>query len=450
MILLSIGYWIWVVACVVALVQGLLLGLQTWEHRRFARRRIHHPWPVPQTRRVALLAPCKGLDLELESNLQHLLGQDYENYEVVFIVESVDDPAMPVIEQLIRQSSRVPAQVIISGRAMATGQKIHNLMVATSQLTPEVEIVAFVDSDVCPAPEWLGRLVSRLYRDDSGAITGYRWFVPNRPTLANCLLYSVNASIAGLMGSGRQHIVWGGSWAIRRSDFDTLAIRERWQGTISDDLVATAAIQEASLPIEFEPSCMTASPMDYSLAGLGSFLRRQHLIGRIYAPRIWYQSLLMMILSTVAVVGALVVVGLDLAGGANWPRWPVGFLLAWYALQAFRGSLRRDLARLYLKHWSRPLAWASRFDIWGAPLTLVYNTVVMCGACFGTRITWRGVIYDLDRQGRLIRILQTVPGPAPADRRLRFDAADAGQRSVARFRADVPSNSKDYIPDTDA
>lgn len=449
MIILSIGYWVWVVACVVALVQGVLLSLQTWEHRRFARRRIKEPWPVPQTTRVALLSPCKGLDLELESNLRHLLHQDYENYEVIFIVESGDDPALPVIEQLIRQASRVPVRVIISGRATATGQKIHNLMVATSQLNPEVGILAFVDSDVCPAPEWLGNLVSRLYRNDSGAMTGYRWFVPTRSTLSNCLLYSVNASIAALMGSGRQHVVWGGSWAIRRADFDAIGIRERWPGTISDDLVATVAIQEASLPIEFEPSCMTASPVDYSPAGLASFLRRQHQIGRLYAPRIWYQSLLLMIVSSAAVAGAFIVIGYGLVAGENWSRWPGGFLLAWYALQAFRGSLRRDLARLYVSKWTGPLAWAAWFDVWGSPLTLLYNTVVMCGACFGSRITWRGVIYDLDRQGRLLRVLQTAPGPAPADRRLRFDPADAGQRTVERSRVDVPAKSQNHISGTD-
>ncbi len=421
MIFSTTAYWIWGIACIASLVQGVLLGLHTWEHRRFARRRVRDPRLVDQTRRVALLSPCKGLDLQLESNLLHLLRQDYPNYEVIFIVESDTDPALAVIEQLIQRESQVPARIIIAGRATATGQKIHNLATATAQLGDGVDILAFVDSDICPEPDWLGRLVARLSRADSGAVTGYRWFVPVQTTLANCLLYSINASIAALLGSGGQSIVWGGSWAIRRVDFESLGIRERWQGTISDDLVATQAVQAARLPIEFEPACMTASPMDYSLAGLGSFLRRQHMIGRIYAPRIWYQSLCLMIVSTVAVFGAIGLFTSSLIFSENWSRWPACFLIAWYALQIYRGWLRHGLAQVYVKSWTKCTAWATVFDIGAAPVALLYNTLAMCSACIGSRIVWRGITYDLDRQGRLMRVLQPAKLLPTADRQWRYD-----------------------------
>lgn len=444
----TIAFWIWGTACIAALVQGVLLGLHTWEHRRFARRRIHDQRPVDQTRRVALLAPCKGLDLQLESNLLHLLRQDYQNYEVVFIVESETDPALAIIQNLIQRESRVPASVIVAGRANATGQKIHNLATAATRLSDNVDILAFVDSDICPEPDWLGRLVSRLSRSDAGAITGYRWFVPVRLTLANCLLYSINASIAALLGSGGQSIVWGGSWAMRRSDFEALGIRERWQGTISDDLVATQAVQDARLPIEFEPACMTASPMDYSLRGLGSFLRRQHMIGRIYAPRIWYQSLGVMVVSTVAVFGACGLLVVGLSSGENWSRWPAGFLLTWYALQVYRGWLRRGLAQVYVQNWTSFTAWAALFDVFAAPVTLLYNTLVMCSACFGSRIVWRGITYDLDRQGRLMRVLQPAVMPPPADRQLRYDPADPRSRETDRAPLAHPTrtSSRDQTP----
>lgn len=442
MILLQIGYWIWVLTCVVSLVQGVLLGLNTWENRRFVRRRVNDPRPISHSRRVALLAPCKGLDLELESNLQHLLRQDYQNYEVVFIVESTDDPALPIIEQLIRQQTAVPARVVIADRATATGQKIRNLAVATSQLAPDVEILAFVDSDICPVPEWLGRLVARLDRPGSGAVTGYRWFAPTQTSLANCLLYSINASIAALLGRRRQYIVWGGSWAIRRSDFEALRIRERWDGTISDDLVATLAIQEAGLPIEFEPTCMTASPMHYSPVELAHFLRRQHQIGRIYAPRIWYQSLTLMIVSTIAFLGAVGLAGSGWLSGADWSVGPCGFLLTWYALQVYRGWLRCNLARIYVRNWTQPMVWAIWFDLLGAPLTLLCGMWVMWSACIGSRISWRGIIYDLDRQGRLLRVMQPGCNVHPGDRHLRFDAPAMGPNTAENSHSDhsVPSH----------
>ena len=441
MIFSTIALWIWGTACIVALVQGVLLGLHTWEHRRFARRRVHDSRPVDQSRRVALLSPCKGLDLQLESNLLHLLRQNYQNYEVVFIVESDTDPALDVIQRLIQRESQVPARIIVAGRATETGQKIHNLATATGQLSADVDILAFVDSDICPEPDWLGRLVARLSRPDSGAVTGYRWFVPVQVTLANCLLYSINASIAALLGAGGQSIVWGGSWAIRRTDFEALKIRENWQGTISDDLVATRSIQAARLPIEFEPACMTASPMDYSLLGLGSFLRRQHMIGRIYAPRIWYQSLCVMVVSTIAVFGAIGLLASSLIFSENWSRWAASFLLTWYALQVYRGWLRHGLAQVYVQKWTNCTIWAASFDVWAAPLSLLYNTLAMCSACFGSRIVWRGITYDLDRQGRLMRVLQPAILPPAADRQLRYDLPEPLSRHADRSSVERPDRA---------
>lgn len=425
MSLLLICYWIWGIASVCAITQGILLSLHTWEHRRFARRRLTNPTKCDQSRRVALLAPCKGLDVELEQNLLPLLNQEYANYEAIFIVESEDDPALPIIRRVIAGQSRVPARVVIAGKAFETGQKIHNLSVALSWVSDTVEILAFVDSDIRPAADWLERLVSRLYRQETGAVTGYRWFVPTESTVANHILYSINASIAALLGSGRQHIAWGGSWAIRRHDFERIGVREYWHGTISDDLVATQRLHAARLSIDYEPACMTASPMNYSRWGLVSFLRRQHLIGRIYAPGVWFQTFLCLVLSTVAVLGAIVLTVQGLLAGHRETLIPASVLGLWYALQVYRGVLRSQLARMYVRDWSVQAERAAWFDIWASPITMLLNTFVMAGACVGSRLVWRGITYDLDIQGRLLRVKQPATQTLPADRILRFDPPES-------------------------
>jgi len=390
------------------------------------------------------------MDLELERNLEHLLLQDYSNYEVIFIVESKDDPAYPIIQRLAERS-RVPVRIAISGVAEHTGQKVHNLLVATEHLESDIELIAFVDSDTCPSPEWLGRMVARLYRPVPGAVTGYRWYVPARATIGNCLLYSINTSIAALLGAGSQHIVWGGSWAMRRSEFESIGIRDAWKNTLSDDLVATRTLHAANLQIEYEPVCMTASPMDYSFSGMLQFLRRQHLIGRIYAPRLWYQSLATMLVASIAVFGAvgLVCVG-QILGRPNLSISAVTFLAAWYGLQISRGLTRRDLARVYVsgEAWSQAMSRAAWFDVFGAPLSLIVNTLVMCGACWGSRILWRGITYDLDQQGRILKVTRdaksnlvlstsatetTQVEESRTDRQLRFDPPQSVLESKERL-----------------
>ena len=89
------AYWItaYLILAGLVIVESLLLALQTWEHRRYVRSCMRDLARHQPTGRVALFAPCKGLDLDFEANLRALLRQDYDNYEVTFIVESTDDPA---------------------------------------------------------------------------------------------------------------------------------------------------------------------------------------------------------------------------------------------------------------------------------------------------------------------------------------------------------------------
>ena len=75
------------VLAILAVSFAALLTLQTWEHRRFSRSRTRHPSREPPRGRIALLVPCKGADVDLESNLRPLFEQDHENYEMIFVVE---------------------------------------------------------------------------------------------------------------------------------------------------------------------------------------------------------------------------------------------------------------------------------------------------------------------------------------------------------------------------
>ena len=217
----------WLLMVAAAVVQAALLALQTFEHRRFARSRLTKPRTEPMAARIALFAPCKGFDLELEQNLRPLLEQDYPNYEVTFIVESADDPAAHTIRQLIAERGGGRARLLVAGKATDTGQKVHNLLAATTELPADVEILAFVDSDARPRPQWLRLLAQRLDRPEAGAATGYRWFIPQRPTLANHLLYSINAAAAVLVGPGKRR--------------QKSSVRKKSSATVSPDLISTGS-----------------------------------------------------------------------------------------------------------------------------------------------------------------------------------------------------------------
>ena len=313
----------WLVVCLLlaglAIAQSVLTGVQAWEHRRFARGRLRSPLSGPPGRAV-LLVPCRGLDPGLEENLRAILVQDRRDYAAWFIVESPHDPVYPAIRRVINEHPGIESRVIFAGRANGSGQKVHNLLVATAEIPRDVKYLIFVDSDARPEPRWLGGLLQRLDCAGVGAATGYRWFVPQRPTLANHLLYSLNCSVALLLGKHTPHFVWGGSWAIRRDTFERLRIREAWQGTLSDDLVASRALRRARLRIEFEPACMVASPLDNTFHEMVSFVRRQYTIGRFYVPGTWAIGFTWVTLANLVFLGGLGAIVCGLLTGTPPPR----------------------------------------------------------------------------------------------------------------------------------
>ncbi len=390
-----------------------LLTLQTWEHRRFARSRSKHPNRRPPRGRIALFVPCKGADVDLESNLRPLFEQDHGNYELIFAVESLNDAACHTIHRLIAQYPGHHAKLIDAGISTVSGQKVHNLLVATEHLSSAVDILAFVDADVRPPRDWLRMLTQRL--DGYGAATGYRWFVPKRATLANCMLSSMDSAVVPIMFPGLHHKVWGGSWAIRRDVFDTGRLRDAWRGTLSDDLVAASVLARTRQRVALEPSCILPSPLDVDLSGMFTFVRRQFTIGRCYTPVLWGSVLVMNCLSQVVFWSSLAAMVWGSCTAAEWTWTPASVVGLLYALHIVRAWLRQQASRHYLPNRQEELAAARQFDIWLGPLAGLACCLGLVGSAFGRRISWKGITYEMRWGGKIRQISSTATRVRPAE-----------------------------------
>jgi hypothetical protein len=435
-----------------AILQSFVVLLQTWEHRRFARSQFNHlgiipgvspppgrqpcdveacadapvearagRWvPGPAVRsylpkpkgygKVMVYAPCKGVDIELEETLGRLLDQDYPDYEVTFIVDSASDPAYWLIRRTMVKHPRVATHIVIAGLAEECGQKVHNLRVATAKLPADVRYLAFIDSDAKPRREWLRALVANLHLPAVGAATGYRWFVPVVPTLASCLIYSINCNAAALMRSRGGNLIWGGSWAVRRETFEALRLRQAWTGVLTEDLVVAEQIHRHRLRVRFEPACMVASALAGSDRGLFSFLRRQYLLGRYYAPRWWQLGCATTLLSNLALVPSLGLLawGLVASPPTAWMASGVGAAL--YALHVARGFARQSLVGIYCPELADKLRKPGRFDVWAGPLVSAVSLAVLLSSAAGRTMAWRGITYGVLPNGRA-RILQREADP---------------------------------------
>jgi cellulose synthase/poly-beta-1,6-N-acetylglucosamine synthase-like glycosyltransferase len=362
---------------------------------------------------ASVLAPCRGLDQGLRENLRALFRQDYPAYEIIFIVDNADDPALAVIEDLRREfgaSASVTSRVVIAGEAKGSGQKVHNLRVAVGHTQPKSEVFVFVDSDARPRGGWLRSLVAPLADEGMGAATGYRWFIPVNGGFASRLRAVWNASIASALGSqSKKNFCWGGSTAIRRKTFERARVMDEWQGAASDDFAMMRALRRARLPIHFVPDCLTAAHEDCSWRELLEFTTRQLKITRVYAPHFWQIVLFSNLLFVIIFFGGAALVITRAALGLSFIL-ALAFILAIYLLgslkaylrwravciplASYRAELRRD-AFTHLSFW--PLASA----------LYLYNALA---ALFSRRIKWRGITYELKSPKETVIIRSQNPG----------------------------------------
>jgi ceramide glucosyltransferase len=341
--------------------------------------------PLPDFHPFAsVIVPGRGLEPGLAENLRTLLTQDYPAYEVLFVFDREDDPAIPIVKQLTTNP-----KIVIAGPATDSGQKVHNLRVAVTTIDPKSEVLVFVDTDARPERQWLRQLVAPLADEKLGASSGYRWFVPLNGGLASWLRSVWNASIASALGSDtRKNFCWGGSTAIRRAVFERLNVSERWRGTVSDDFTLTRILREANLPIHFTPNCLVPSLGDCDFKELLEFTTRQIKITRVYASHLWLPLLLGSSLFTIVFFGGFILLILQILQiMSSWSLLPV-VLTILFALGAAKSIIRWRALNTPLR---RDLA--AHIFLWPfASLLYLYNAIV---AGFSRRIKWRGITYNL-------------------------------------------------------
>src|SRR5260370_23391173 len=242
---------------------GIWLGLQSLRgglrYRAYVRKETARPL-ADFTPFVSVIAPNRGSDAGLRENVAALLNQNYPVYEILFVFDGAEDPGAKLIEEVSATqvgSARVMSRSIVAGAATDCGQKVHNLRVAVGETDAKCQILVFVDTDARPAANWLREIVAPLADENLGAVTGYRWFVPEKGGLASRLRSVWNASVASALGAARdKNFCWGGSPAIRGLTFELLNISERWRGSVSVDFVITSVLKEANLPIHLTPRCL--------------------------------------------------------------------------------------------------------------------------------------------------------------------------------------------------
>ncbi|MEO8595581.1 MAG: glycosyltransferase family 2 protein [Candidatus Solibacter sp.] len=350
----------------------------------YVQRRLAEPseW-LP---RVSVIVPVKGYDEGLRENLAALASLDYPDYELIVAVQTAEDLMPGVLPARCRV-------VLARGVAPDSSEKVQNLLAGVRAASKRTVVFAFADSDGRPGRGWLRALVTPLAEPGVGAVTGYRWFVPDPPDFWSLLRGVWDAVAAGMLGPGNNRFVWGGAMAIRKEFFFEARVPDFWQGALSDDYAMKEAVQAAGRSIAYAPGALTPCGEHIGGVGLLGWIRRQMAITRVYAPGLWWPALI----AHIFYCGGMAVSVIASIRGNRFAEWA---LLAQLSPGMLKGLNRATLAKAALPEheaWFKRHAWVHA--IW-VPLATWVWLFALVSSVFPRHIEWRGRVYPLRRDMR--------------------------------------------------
>lgn len=395
----------------VVLFKGLLGVLHSLSYQRYLDRELSRTppaWMPP----ASVIVPCKGGDFELQENVEAILDQDFQDYEVIFVTATGADSSLESLRRAARRFPGRRVKFVVSGFSDRRGEKVHSLMRALEEVDPATRVLVFADSDGRPHRHWLRDLLAPLRDPETGASTGYRWYFPRRGNLPSLLRAIWNSSVATLLGEHGRNFAWGGSMAIRRSTFAAVDVPAYWEHSVSDDYSLAEAVRAAGLRIHYQPRCLVASHGDCDWRELLEWSTRQVIITKVYSRGLWRLAMLSewpFVLFWWWAVGELAAwaIGVGAAIRIDWLQGaPLLILLGVvWLLGAVRGLFRwRMICRI-----RREQRESLKRDFWGylllGPLTATLTAFNLLVSLFTSTIVWRRVRYRLvsSREVRVAR-----------------------------------------------
>ncbi len=118
---------------------------------------------------VSILKPVRGEDPGAYENYASFCRLDYQEYEIVFCVSDRNDPALRVIDRVVRDFPTCRIRVLFGSGRVATNDKVAKLVRLVNEA--QYEHLVINDSDVRVEPDYLRAVLAPLADPKVGAVT---------------------------------------------------------------------------------------------------------------------------------------------------------------------------------------------------------------------------------------------------------------------------------------
>lgn len=331
---------------------------------------------------VSILKPLCGHDDGLEENLRSFFVQDYPEYEVLFGVHSMDDPAVPVAEKIIREfSGRIEARLIVTGESPIPNAKAFSLNRMVREANHDLLVMS--DSDVRVKTCLLSHMAQEFREERIGLITCPYLAVPGHSVWSRLEAVGMNTELLGGVLVARMlegmRFALGCTVAVRRGVLEDMGGFGYLQEFLAEDFVIGRRAAELGHGV-----LLSSHVIEHRIGSqgmmrnLGHRLRWARSTRRSRPAGYWGQ------IFTYPLPWALL---LCAAYHSAWPAILVTFVLRSGAAAATARYVLRD--PITQKQW------------WLLPLQDVIGFLVWIGGFLGDTIVWRDRKCTVLRDGRL-------------------------------------------------
>jgi ceramide glucosyltransferase len=216
-------------------VVGLAMALR---YARRARLRSIGKGPTPP---LTLIKPLYGSEPGLEENLVATLRQNYPEFEVLFVHERADEPALAAVDAAARTVPDVAVRRIAGRAADAANPKVAVLVRGEEEARHEILVAA--DADVRPDPLYLRDVANGLA--DADLVSFLPVFFGMRTFAARAvgLLLDTDSLLPLFVANGR--VATGSTIGVRKEILERIGGYRAVADCIADDYALGRAVQRA-------------------------------------------------------------------------------------------------------------------------------------------------------------------------------------------------------------
>ena len=343
---------------------------------------------------VTVLKPLCGAEPRLEENLAGLCTQTHPHYQLVFGVRDPADPAIAVVERLVRRFPAVDMRLVVDPHIHGSNFKVSNLI----NMMPAARHpwLVLADSDVAVEPDYLVRVTAPLAEPQVGIVTclyhgrPLDGFWPRLGALFIDTWFAPSVRVASSGGSCA--FAFGATIAVRAATLRAIGGVEVLKNRLADDYRLGELVRGLGLETVLSDVNVGTDVTENSLRALWSRERR------------WMQTIrslnpLGYALSFITFTLPMLALGVWLAP------------TAWNVALALCGATAR-----FGLHWRRPAPGIpAPGHAWHAPLRDCLLMLEWASAFAGTTARWRQHRLHIDT-GRAAAPDRTYGGPPSHDR----------------------------------